>query len=439
MSSQTLERQAKEIANANYEVLKEEVLRAVAGKLRSESITTMNRADLEDAYQQGWQGVCQHIIRGGPLTSLDGLLYRIVLRRAQDIYRQKSEARYVDLDLEQQTVEVDIAGRLDDHGKLNQLLGRLKNRLNDNERKAVTLCVLHGYQRPEAAKMLGIDRVVFERIMDGATRKMSGVIASLDARGCGDGEWTRALRAYALGALEEDERDYQRVRAHIEGDEPCLRCRRYVRGLQGLAAILPPLLPGLPASGNESDILAHLYKLFGSGHGAAAGASVALQGSTAGSVGIASGNGGTLSALLGSGAAKTAVVLGVAAASAVGVRSAVIGTRHHSDRQTSVSSAPFRATAGLLTDQGTSFAGALLEHRHATSSSRRHQHAHRTAARKRYHGAKGTTPTGAPSEFGFESPPATITKPKTASPKVVTHSAASGTEGSEAGGEFGFE
>jgi hypothetical protein len=47
-----------------------------------------------------------------------------------------------------------------------------------------------------------------ERVMDNATKKLSRVIASIEARGCGDDEWARLMRTYALGLLSEDDRDY---------------------------------------------------------------------------------------------------------------------------------------------------------------------------------------------------------------------------------------
>lgn len=85
------------------------------------------------------------------------------------------------------------------------------------------------------------------------------MIASIQARGCADEEWSRALRAHALGALDEDEELWARVHKHVEGDDPCVSCRRYVRGLQGLALILPPLLPVGGHAGPDA-ILAHLVR-----------------------------------------------------------------------------------------------------------------------------------------------------------------------------------
>jgi DNA-directed RNA polymerase specialized sigma24 family protein len=240
----TLDEQAQQLANAHYEPLKERTLASVAGRLRSEGIRTINRADLEDAYQQGWQGVCQHVIRGKPVI-LPGLLFVAVHRRAIDIYRQKHEQRRVDFGLDTQVVELDLAEVCDDRLRLEQLMRRLRERLNDGERRGIALCLLHGYKRAEAADRMGVDRIVFERIMDGATRKLGAIVASLQARGCGDDEWSRALRAYVRGGLPDDACDYRRVRDHLER-EKCEACRRYVRGLKGTPGIAHTVAPPEP-------------------------------------------------------------------------------------------------------------------------------------------------------------------------------------------------
>jgi DNA-directed RNA polymerase specialized sigma24 family protein len=314
--------EAEEIANANYGVIMEEILRSVSGRLRAEGIVTLNRQDLEVAYNEGWQGVTQHIVQGRPLTSLAGLLFTMVHRRAIDIYRARQEGRRVEMDLEQQASDADLADRADDHEKLTRLLGRLKERLNDKERRAVTLCVLHGYKRPEAADLIGIDRVVFERIMDSATKKMAGVVASIEARGCGGDEWSRLMRSYALGLLCEQEPDYQRAQRHVDGPDPCDACRRYVRGLRGLAAVLPPLLPPGPLGVQEAgSVLAHLSRWLCGGH-----ATAALQG--AGAAG-ATASGGTAVGMAVGGSTKALLLAGAAALSVAGT-AAVVSANHSS-------------------------------------------------------------------------------------------------------------
>lgn len=85
--------------------------------------------DLEVAYNEGWQGVTRHIVQGRSATSLTGLLCAMTLRRAIDIYRAKQERRRVDMDLNQQGVEVDLAERADERETLARVFGRVKERL----------------------------------------------------------------------------------------------------------------------------------------------------------------------------------------------------------------------------------------------------------------------------------------------------------------------
>jgi RNA polymerase sigma factor (sigma-70 family) len=422
VSLRTPEQEAEAVADANYELLKEEVFRAVAGKLRSESITTLNHADLEEAYNRGWHGVIQHIIKGRPVTSLAGLLYRITHRRALDIYRLKHESRHVEVDLEKHVVETDVAEQIDDQQKLDRLMRRLMKRLTDKERRAITLCVLYGYKRPEAADKLGVSRVVFERTMDSATAKMSGIVASLDARGCGGDEWARALRAYALGALGEDEPDYQRIYDHTNGKDPCQSCRRYVNGLRGLAAVCPPLLPGLPLAGHETGILSHLVRIFGGGHGATAG------GASATTIGAAGGGGGTVGAVLSSGAAKTAMLV-VAALGAVGAGTSVIGS-HHTKPKPVISLHEKIAAGGLVGAPNDSFAARVVRPRHSATAKRykgRGKHASSSAAAKPK--AKQEAQIATAGEFSFEKHAATTAT--TVAPRVASTSSSPPTRAGE--------
>jgi RNA polymerase sigma factor (sigma-70 family) len=420
----TPKQEAEEISQANYEALKEEIFASVRRKLRSDGIVTVNQADLEDAYQQGWQGLIQHIILGKPVTSLSGLLYIIVHRRALDIYRKKQEGRRVDLELDEQPVDVDIAEQLDDQEKLNRLLRRLTDRLTENERKGVTLCTLHGFKRPEAAAKLGIDRVVFERIMDSATKKMSGIVASIQARGCGDDEWARALHAYALGALPEDEELWARVHDHVDGDDPCVPCQRYVRCLQGLAVVLPPLLPLGSHAGPEA-ILAHLYRLFGGGHAAATGTS-ALQGSAlAGTATATSGGGGLLGGAVAGGAVKVALIAGAAAIGVAAVGRTIVDNHHRTPpTRSSHVSRSIQPDAGLLLGSGGTFGGGLTPAHRQGVSSHRPVRARRprdaTHRQSEAHLAKV-----APREFTFEQPPGTHPSAATASAVTPTRAPAS--------------
>jgi DNA-directed RNA polymerase specialized sigma24 family protein len=403
LRSRTPEDEAHEIANANYEQLKEEVLRAVNAQLRKKQITTVNRQDLEIAYSEAWQGTTQWIIQRRPVTSLAGLVYKMTYRRAFDIYRAKQERRRVDLDLEMQSVEPDYAQRVHDHDKLTGVLGRLKDRLSEKERRAVTLCVLHGYKRPEAADLLKIDRAAFERIMDGAMKKMGNIVASLEARGHdGDGEWSRLMRAYALGLLSEEEPDYKRALEHLEGDDPCESCRRYVRGLRGLAAVMPPLLPPGLLGGHEPAILSHLYQWLG-GHATAA----AQAGAAAGA-----GAGGTAAGIAVGGGAKAIVLAGAAALSIAGAAVVVsqhVASAHHRTPLPSAGPALVRPVSNLQDAAGV-FAGPAVPRVHRTTSLGRGRQPARGRAALEFHPAAKKHLRPPPREFTFEGERATSTQ-----------------------------
>jgi hypothetical protein len=138
------------------------------------------------------------------------------------------------------------------------------------------------------------------------------------------------MRSYALGLIAEDDRDYPRAAEHVAD---CEACRRYVNGLRGLGAILPPVvLPLGPAAATVAatghvfgGIRAHLERLFG-GHGAGTGsATSALRSAGAGAGGA--GGGTTLASSLGTGTlVKGAAVI---AAAGVALTLAHNGRAHH--------------------------------------------------------------------------------------------------------------
>ena len=282
--------------------------------------STQVEDDLEEAYNQAWHGVCEKIKAGEEIENLTGMLVKITWRRAVDLYRANHPSEYEDVDVSERGVEPDLAGEIDDREKLKRLISKLKGRLNQREREAVSLCLLHGYSRPEAAKLLNIPEPALQKLMDGAMKKIGGIVASLSARGCGDDEWAALMRAYAFSAIE-DEREYQRAADHVE---QCESCRRYARGLQGLAAIIPPLGPIVPMPGHETGILGYLHHLFG---GTQATANI-IQ--TSASTTAAAGGGGVSVGAIGAGAAlKGAAALAAAAAITATAVHVSAGAAHH--------------------------------------------------------------------------------------------------------------
>ena len=96
--------EAEALADANYEALKEMVLRSVRRRLLARGVR-LDRIDLEEAYNLAWHGVCQAIAQGRRVGNLAGLLVDITDKRAIDIYRQRDEAMFADADVETHAVE----------------------------------------------------------------------------------------------------------------------------------------------------------------------------------------------------------------------------------------------------------------------------------------------------------------------------------------------
>jgi DNA-directed RNA polymerase specialized sigma24 family protein len=427
---QSPRQQAEAVANANYEGLKEVVLRSVMSRLFARSVR-LDRIDLEAAYNQAWHGVCQAIAQGRRVENLAGLLVDITCKRAIDIYRQRNEAMHADADVDVEThaVEVDLAEQVDDQHKIERLLERLKDRLTDVQRNAVTLCILHGYTRPEAARILGIEAAAFEKVMDRTVKKIGGIIAGMDSRGCGDDEWARALRSFALGLMSEDSPDYERIAEHVL---ECASCERYVMGLRGLAAVLPPL--GWPlehVSHGSGALLAHLHKLFAP-HGVGVAASAQTTATVTSGSATATGGGW---AVLGSGAAKVAVVVGLATVGTLSVHA--VGP-HHATRHPRVATS--RPSSSLPDEEG-NIPGAELLLREQRIRSERSQ---RTGGVKR-RSRKVARSEAVSAEFGIEGSPAARSPAQAPQPVATAGNAASsrtmGGEPAEPGEyrEFSFE
>jgi RNA polymerase sigma factor (sigma-70 family) len=315
---------ARRLVDLELRRLEGPVLRSVRRRLAGENVF-LPEPDLQDAYNQAWHGVYQATTRGAKVESLKGLLVSITWKRAIDSYRQRKEAMHTEAVLEEHPVELDIAERIDDRQKLERLVRRLAERLNARERRGVTLCLLQGYTRPEAAGRLGMSQPAFQKVMDSATRKLARVVAGINARGCGGDEWARLLRTFAFGTLEEANRDYERVVRHLQ---ECDACERYVTALRALGAFLPPIVPFGPMAGGLVGFLRR--SLSPAGHGARAASRVGRPAGVSGVGGVSTsaGTGGSgLVGLLGGGIAKSIAVLAASLAVA-GV--AVKGLEHHS-------------------------------------------------------------------------------------------------------------
>ena len=437
--AESFKEQADRLSNEHYGSLESEVVAVVRRRLLARKMH-LDHAELEGAYCQAWHGVIEEIKRGNKIRNLTGMLVDITWRRAVDAYRESRPAQRAEVDIEAHAVEADLDQQLDDQEKLQRFIKRLKGRLSEQECEAVGLCLIHGYTRPEARKLLGVkDEARMQKLMDGATKKIGVIVASISARGCGDDEWARLMRDYALGLLTEGDHDYRRASDHIED---CTACHRYVMGLRGLAAIVPPVgLPFMPLGGHEAGILAHLEHLF-NGHGSAsATASSALQSTaTAGSAGAAGGGASLVSSL--GGAKGLAVVLAVAATAGA---AAIHGSGSHHRlpaRHTSVSRAvpastyvqapsdSLPASAALQSDLASERERGARTQR---AEARRHRHA---ASRKRAH---PHTQLGLQGEQGHTTSPPLTPSVGASSGPVSGNSSAPGASVGAVEKEFGPE
>ena len=251
--------QAEKTVNEHYHELQAEVTTTVRHRLLARKMR-LDESDLEEAYCQAWNGVCESIKQGKPVSNLTGMLVEITWRRAVDTYRELRPGQRAELDVEEPTIDLDLDAQLDDRIKFKRFITQVRSRLNPRECEAVSLCVIHGYPRAEAAKLMGLKRRQIEKLMDSATKKIGGIITGIAARGCGSEEWARLMRSYALGLIAEDDRDYPRAAQHVA---QCAACNRYVNGLRGLSAVLPPALPIGPLLpvGHNSGILSHLERI----------------------------------------------------------------------------------------------------------------------------------------------------------------------------------
>jgi DNA-directed RNA polymerase specialized sigma24 family protein len=235
-------RRADEVLNRDYLALRATVLRTVAGWLRRNSIF-FDDADLEAHYNTAWQGYYNELLAGRTVDKPEAFLITIVRRRAiDDARRQQSRGRAVTYDVTAEEVaavgaDTDVAARLDDHTKLKHFMEGLKDRLGRRELEAAALCYIHGYSRPEAAKVLDVEPKRMEKIMDAVSKKVGAFVRDIEA-----GAWCEARRslmnAYAFGVLDKEGSRHRQAVEHLEG---CSPCRRYVRAAQGLAAVVPPV------------------------------------------------------------------------------------------------------------------------------------------------------------------------------------------------------
>ncbi len=320
--SRSAEERARATVERHYGELEDRVLRAVRRKLNARNIP-FDDSDLREAYCLAWHGLYEQLRGDARIDSLTAMLVTITFRRAIDEYRHahphRPPARTV---AAAQHDPLELDELVDDRLRLERLVAGLRERLDERERAAAALCLIHGYTRAEAAALLGLSVPGMKKLMDRVTLKIAGVVAAIDARGCGGPEWTRLLRAHAFGQLAPDARDHPRVLAHLDA---CASCRRYVLCLRGLAAVAPPSLLPPPRGGGGrlhrflGRLRAHGRGALGRVHGGGGGGGVGGAGGSAGG-----GSSGGVGGAGGGGSAGGDV--GAASGSAGGGSSGLVGT-----------------------------------------------------------------------------------------------------------------
>ncbi|MGH2905672.1 MAG: RNA polymerase sigma factor [Solirubrobacterales bacterium] len=233
-----------EVIEREYELLKEDVLKAVGGKLAASKIQ-FSELDMDGFYNQAWHSVYIKLADGEVIENRQGMLVAIAYRRALDEFRALHPDRRADAEaLDTIGSPADVDALLDDRAQLQQFMTGMRARLSERELQAAGLCYVYGYTRPEAAEVVGVRPKRMEKIMDSVSKKINPLVGEIRA-----GEWCESqaslINAYALGLLDEGSERYEIAVEHLK---ECSACRRDVLRKRGIAAAIAPL-PFLFAAG----------------------------------------------------------------------------------------------------------------------------------------------------------------------------------------------
>lgn len=413
------ETRAERVVQREYEQLRRPTLSALRSRLASQGIT-FDAADLDEFYNQAWHGLYEQLLSGAEVENRGGFLVVAAHRRAiEELRRIHPDRRADGLDAGESGAEVDLAQRLDDRRRVLGVMEGMRDRLSERERQAAALCYLHGYSRPEAAEAMGLAPKRMEKLMDGVSRKLATLTREIDS-----GDWCESrqslMKAYAYGILDPDGERYALARAHLD---ECPACRRYVRGLRGIAAVVPPVW--LPLAGLG------LMGAAGAGGAAAASAGSSAPGGSA----AAGGAGAT-----GTGAAGGIGGWGIAAAACAAIAAGGIGAYavvSGGDEQKQATPPPVAAppaTTSASAAGGSPQAG-------ASSAAKRRASARRAAARERARRAAGGGEQGgaaSPGTSAATTPVAAQPAPQPAEPAAPEPAEPEPVAGDD-GSEFGFE
>jgi DNA-directed RNA polymerase specialized sigma24 family protein len=399
---------ADRVIAREYEASRDTVLRVIGAKLRQIDIT-LDPRDLEAAYNQAWHALHQRLAAGAEVENRTGFLVTSAYRRAIDEHRAARPGRHQELPEDVPAVEADLAQQLDDRRRLRALRSGMRERLDDRELRAATLCYLHGCTRREAAEILGVSPRRMEKVMDRVSKRMAELAVDVEGDWC---EQQRSLiQAYALGILDPDGERYPLAVAHLED---CSACRRRVLMLRGLAAVAPPVplvLAGGAVVGGGATPTGDRAE---AGSGASSAAGAAVTGAVAGAAGT------------GRIGAKGLAVAAAGVAAVVAVAVGVVLLADGDDRPATAvppvtapaapADAPSDAATAAARERERERAAERRRARAARERAERRRAERRRAERARAQRAAASAAAAAPSNPG----PATTPDPSTAPPAAAS-------------------
>ena len=306
---------AERILERDYTKLRKTTIRGVRSRLAVRFVAAgrqFDDLDLDAFYNQAWHGLYLRLAQGEEIQNHAGFLVHASYCRAIEEIRRHQPAQFADgVDLDDLSVEPDYDALIDDHAQLTHFMEGMRERLTDRERKAATLCYIQGSTRPQAAEVLGVSPRRMEKLMDGVSAKIGVLLEDIRQGGWCESR-SSLMKAYAFGVLDPGGERWELASAHLS---ECPGCRRYVRGLRGIAAVAPPI--GIPIAA---------FAALGAG-GTAAGAAAAGSGAGAGSAATAGATAQTAStAGVGSTATAAAGAGGGLGATAIAATAAVVVT-----------------------------------------------------------------------------------------------------------------
>lgn len=394
----------------DYHEIRDDVLRSVRSKLNARHVP-YSLDELEEYYNLAWHALYSQLSNGAELDKPGGFLVVFCFRRAVDEARRARPGRRVDvLDIEERGSEHDYVTALDNRRILREFSQGLREKLTARECQVATLCWIEGYSRPEAAQILDLPEARVQKIMDAATPKIAEFAQTIREGGWCE-EHESMMRAYALRWFVRGGERHRLAEHHLED---CPSCRRFVRALRGVAALIPPVwIPrhGAGAGSAHWHHLNHKVEAAWHHHIASIGPHVTLAkssataGAAAGSGSHAGGGAATGGGFFAGAGTKAGAVVAVIAGGAivVGASHGDRPTTHHppppvKSAQRLVVNSPHRSFAATSIPTTSGSAAAHTK----TTARTAHTPRKRPSKPRRIRPAAGSSSTSPNTEFQFE-------------------------------------